>query len=289
MIEDDRQEDEISLLDLMLVVAENLKLLVLGPLLAGLLAIGIGFLLPQTYTSIATFRVGDGGKSIDEVMKTRTVLSAAVNRWQPNLMPPAGTDAEAKLLKAIRFKPALGQKTGVSLAHMEVDGDSPAAAQAFANALIDAWLESTIPPPLTRTELERKLKINKESLDSVGKIVDRQTAESAKNELPKLQYDMAGSMASLMQLRNGYVEAIAGIEAQLKGASRDMVFSAPTLPVQAISSNKALMAILTSLGTGVALLLFVFMRQAWRNAALNPQAAQKQARLRAVFAACVGK
>jgi hypothetical protein len=41
------------LFDLLLVVAENLKLLILGPLVVGLLALGIGYALPQSFTSQA--------------------------------------------------------------------------------------------------------------------------------------------------------------------------------------------------------------------------------------------
>ncbi len=48
-------DDEISLLDLLLVVAENARLLVFGPLLAGLAALGIAFVIPPTYT--ATTRI----------------------------------------------------------------------------------------------------------------------------------------------------------------------------------------------------------------------------------------
>jgi uncharacterized protein involved in exopolysaccharide biosynthesis len=43
--------DEISLLDLALVLAENLRLLILGPLLVGLAALGISFAVPPTYTA----------------------------------------------------------------------------------------------------------------------------------------------------------------------------------------------------------------------------------------------
>lgn len=43
--------DEISLLDLALVVAENLRLLVIGPLLVGLAALGISFAVPPTFTA----------------------------------------------------------------------------------------------------------------------------------------------------------------------------------------------------------------------------------------------
>jgi tyrosine-protein kinase Etk/Wzc len=48
-------EDEISLLDLLQVVADNLRLLVLGPLVAGLLALGISFAIAPTFTATTKF------------------------------------------------------------------------------------------------------------------------------------------------------------------------------------------------------------------------------------------
>ena len=42
-------EDEINLLDLLVVVAENLRLLVLAPLAIGVLALGISFLITPTF------------------------------------------------------------------------------------------------------------------------------------------------------------------------------------------------------------------------------------------------
>jgi uncharacterized protein involved in exopolysaccharide biosynthesis len=48
-------DDEISLLDLLQVVADNLRLLVLGPLAAGLIALGITFIIPPTYTATTRF------------------------------------------------------------------------------------------------------------------------------------------------------------------------------------------------------------------------------------------
>ena len=50
---DVEEENETSLLDLLVVVAENLKLLILGPFAVGLLALGIAFTLPQSYVSQA--------------------------------------------------------------------------------------------------------------------------------------------------------------------------------------------------------------------------------------------
>ena len=48
-------EDEINLLDLLQVVADNLRLLVLGPLAVGVLALGITFAITPTFTSSTTF------------------------------------------------------------------------------------------------------------------------------------------------------------------------------------------------------------------------------------------
>ena len=49
------EDDEISLLDLLQVVVENLRLLVLGPLAVGLLALAICFAIPPTFTATTKF------------------------------------------------------------------------------------------------------------------------------------------------------------------------------------------------------------------------------------------
>ena len=48
-------DDEISLLDLLQVVADNLRLLIIGPLVAGLAALGIAFAIAPTYTATVRF------------------------------------------------------------------------------------------------------------------------------------------------------------------------------------------------------------------------------------------
>lgn len=51
----DQDDDEISLLDILQVVVENLRLLVLGPLIVGLLALGISFTITPTFTASTKF------------------------------------------------------------------------------------------------------------------------------------------------------------------------------------------------------------------------------------------
>ena len=49
------QDDEISLLDLLQTIVDNLRLLVLGPLAVGVTALGISFFIPPTYTAKTQF------------------------------------------------------------------------------------------------------------------------------------------------------------------------------------------------------------------------------------------
>ena len=51
----DQEEDEISLLDLLQTIVDNLRLLVLGPLAVGVITLGITFLIPPTYTASVKF------------------------------------------------------------------------------------------------------------------------------------------------------------------------------------------------------------------------------------------
>jgi tyrosine-protein kinase Etk/Wzc len=50
-----QDDDEISLLDLLQTIVDNLRLLVLGPLAVGFTALGISFLIPPTYTAKTQF------------------------------------------------------------------------------------------------------------------------------------------------------------------------------------------------------------------------------------------
>jgi tyrosine-protein kinase Etk/Wzc len=54
-IGDMQDDDEISLLDMLQVVVDNLRLLVLGPLVCGLTALGYSFMIPPTYTAKTQF------------------------------------------------------------------------------------------------------------------------------------------------------------------------------------------------------------------------------------------
>jgi uncharacterized protein involved in exopolysaccharide biosynthesis len=72
------QDEELDLLDLLVTLAENWKILIFGPLLAGIAAYGIGLAIPKTYESSASVQVERTGSSFTAPMAASLAMSADV-------------------------------------------------------------------------------------------------------------------------------------------------------------------------------------------------------------------
>ena len=81
------EDDEISLLDLLQVVADNLRLLVLGPLAAGLLALGISFAIAPTFTATTKFMPPQQQQSAAASMLSSLGVKILTGEWlEPQLI-----------------------------------------------------------------------------------------------------------------------------------------------------------------------------------------------------------
>ena len=271
---DVEEENEISLLDLLVVVAENLKLLILGSFAAGLLSLGISFTLPQSYVSQAILTLPTPTQTA-AMMVSPIVLDRAVESLK--LQPIQVT----RKTLANEIKATVGKD---GLLYLNVSAPSAIQAQAIANAVIDSWLISTVPSEDDRAELEKRLSYVKLAFDSTARFVEHFTPKgSASLNNPLLLDQGAFAIVATRELQARYLSEILSIPRSLKGLSRNVVTQQPTLPTEHVPSKTGLFATLSALAAGFALLLWVFMRQAWRNAVLDPQVAPKLARLRAAL------
>lgn len=155
-------DDEISLLDLLQTIVDNLRLLVLGPLLVGLTAFGISLVIPPTYTATVKFLPpqqqqssaasmlaslgGLGGLAgaaaglknpTDQYMaflKSNSVQEALIARFnlQDRYETPLKTDTRATLTGSTR---AAAGKDG--LITVEIDDTDPQFAANLANAYVE--------------------------------------------------------------------------------------------------------------------------------------------------------
>lgn len=153
------EDNEISLLDLLQTVVDNLRLLVLGPLLVGLAALGITFLIPPTFTAStqflppqqqqsataatlqslgalggqagATKGIRDPNDQFVAFLQSRTLRDALIERFklQERFQARFPEDARNGLASKVRIS---NGKDG--LIRVEVDDTVPAFAAELANA-----------------------------------------------------------------------------------------------------------------------------------------------------------
>lgn len=274
-----------GLLDLLLVIAGNLKLLLFGSLLAGLVTLGVGFFLPQSFVSQAILLILPSNSP-----NSPSAAQAASMMVSPLVLDPVIAGSHL-------FKDKPIQKTRAELAdkimatvgrdgllRLAVTANDPKDAQALGNAVIEEWLKSTVPGPQDRADLEKRLSYASNALASVSALINKLSIEGAVSLGRPLTRGEAGTgLVAVGELQARYLNEVISIPRTLQGLSRDVVKQPPTLPTEPVAPKKGLIAVLAALGMGFALLLFVFMRQAWRNATQDPEAAPKVARLRAAF------
>jgi tyrosine-protein kinase Etk/Wzc len=156
------EDDEISLLDLLQTIVDNLRLLVLGPLAVGVTALGISFLIPPTYTAKTQFlppqqqqsaaasmfaslgslgglagAVGGIKNPTDQFlayMKSVTLQDALIERFELEERYEAKTKTDARLVLTATVRTASGKDGLISV---EVDDKDPKFAADLANAHVE--------------------------------------------------------------------------------------------------------------------------------------------------------
>ena len=173
------EEDEISLLDILQVLAENARLLIFGPLIAGLAALGIAFLITPTFTattrivtpqqqqSMATAALAQLGALAGvagtvagiknpadmyvALIKSRTIADRMIDRFK--LMGVYDKKYRQDARKELADKSTISAGKD-SLITIEVDDHDPKRAAAMANAYVEEL--STLTGSLAVTEAQQR-------------------------------------------------------------------------------------------------------------------------------------
>ena len=274
-----------NMLDLLLALVENAKLLILGPVVAGLATLAVTFLLPQKFVSEAILALpaptSNGGQSAAQVaslMRSPLVLDPVIAAFD---LAKGKSSNIARRDFAENIKVIVGKD---GLLRLELTGPSPDQAQTLANAVIDAWLKTTKPAEQDRRDLETRLSYAKSSLDGVTALLTRLSKESAGYLAQPLSRGEAGTtLSSIGELQTRYLTDVLIITRALQGQSRVVVIQAPTLPVDSSSPKKAQITGLAVLAASFALLLWVPVRRSWQVLAARPQSQDKLTRLSAAL------
>ena len=274
-------EGEISLLDLLVTISENIKLLTLGPLAAGLCVLGVSFVLPAEYESVAILPAEIGINNISSTLRLASVLDPVVVSQG---LAKGKTVEQARLALDGRIKTAVGKQD--KLLRLTVTGDTPGQAQATAKALLAQGFEQTRPRGSNKARIERQLSQAREALEDAqragggllallgrGYRPDTVALRSAGTDLPR-------RYADLLNIVTTSQATVVSLEQQLEGLTNEQLLQAPSLPEKPVSQKKAMVVTAAALGTGFVLLLWVFVRSSLRAAGADPVNAAKLAAIR---------
>lgn len=274
------EDDEISLLDLLQIIVDNLRLLVIGPIVAGLLALAAASFWPKTYESTAILKAEP---IVASIMLSASVLDPIASSLGYTAQMPAD-NARTKLKEQIKANINAKDK----LLTLTAQANSPQAAQALAQAVLQQTYTQSQPRDSEKLRLQKQL-------------VQAQAREKEATQTAQLlgrKLDAAGS-AGASEVAQGYAQMIGvvkdsqnaqiEIEQKLQGLDPSALVQEATLPTKQVSPKRSLIAIMVALAAGFALLLIVFIRQAVRNASQSEESAQKINALQASWRKALGR
>jgi uncharacterized protein involved in exopolysaccharide biosynthesis len=271
-------DDEIDLLDLLVTIAENIKLLVLGPLLVGALAFVGVFFWPATYTSSFTLQAQKNAGSVElftPAKVTQLVTSPAVLADAAKSLQNSGQGDWAALLQSGAVSSQVPRNT--THVQVTVKTQAPQAAQAVAQALLNATLDNSHPKGDALKALQTTLEKDKAAL-ATAKLMEARISATI-NSPEKVDPVLAQAYMALLGTLPSLINTVEVSELKLKGLTDADVVSAPA-PAAVNKPKAKVVTAVAVLATGFALLLWVFVRKAFQGAAQHPESAAKLARIR---------
>jgi uncharacterized protein involved in exopolysaccharide biosynthesis len=259
-------DDEISLLDLFATIAENLKLLIIAPLLIGLAVLGISFLLTPIYTAQTRFLpplqqqsavagvlqqlgglagaaagIQDPGDQFVAFLRSRAIQDRLVERFDLQARYEAPNRELAARALADRTRITSGRDGLISV---EFDDPDPAFAALVANAYVEEL--GLLNSRLALTEAQHRRKFFERQLEQTkAELVQAEQALLATGvNVRELNLQPMATVQAVAQLR----AQVAAQEVQVASLRAHLTEAAPQLR-QALSTLAALRGQLARLDT----------------------------------------
>lgn len=270
-------DDTLNLIDLMVVVAENIKLLLLGTIFIGLVAWGATFLLPPRYESESWLRLDNGVAEASAAYFDSTDVLIPLLAKTP-WVRGRESDAEGAVERLRDDIHASYSKTDRVL-RVRVLAPSPEQARQLNTDLIEAFRVFTLPRGKELEQLQQQAERARGSLKELGLILDR-LAQNMDKVTPGTEGDnVARAYINLFEQRAIREKALQDLDRKLTGFGSEVFVQSPNLPAQPAKPDKALIVLASTLMGGLGLLLFVFVRHGWRHASLHEDSAHKIQRI----------
>lgn len=263
-------DDEISLLDNLVTLAESWKLLLFGPLIAGVLAGALSFLWPKTFESVTITRLTEQEVAL---INSAPVLDPIIEKF--GLLPEFdGIQDDARQYLTKKLVAKVDKKTG--LATITAAANTPERAQELGQVAMDALLKELLPKGKNKDQVEQEILSNEriiassaDAIEQLQKQIGKAGQSDAGLEVVMKYYALLTVEVAKKELENIELKkslALRGDEVYVQRAS---------LPQRKVSPKLGLVVLLSVLVSGFGLLMFVFVRKAWQSAAQDAGAAEK--------------
>jgi hypothetical protein len=264
------EDDEISLLDILVTLAESWKLLVFGPLSAGVLAGALSFLWPATFESVAIVRASEEEAVL---LYFPPVLDPLAEKFG-YLKKADGNKENARLALKKDLIFAADKKN--KLLTLTAKAQSPEGALALNKAALSGLLEELIPKGKEKITILQTIDINKQNIadntdaiESIKKNVNRLMGNEVALDLGMKQFANLNAQISSLTLTN------IGLAQRLEPRGPEFYVQEPQLPQSKSAPNRSFVALLAALAVGFGVLLFVFVRKAWHSVAQDDSSLAK--------------
>lgn len=220
-------EDEISLLDLLETVVEHLRLLVLGPLMVGLLALGLAFQVTPTFTAKTTFLPPQQQQSAAASMLASLgalggLAGAATGIKNPN-------DQYVAFLKSRAIENVLIERFGL-MARYEADRRDDAYKALESNVRISAGKDGLITVEVDDREPDFAANLANAHVEELGTLMSRLAVTEAQQRRVFFEKQLNEAKGKLAQ---------ADLALRATGISPDTLKSSPEAAVGAVAELEA--------------------------------------------------
>lgn len=285
MTDTNDHSDEISLLDLLVVIAESWVILLIVPVIAAMLAFAsFNVLYDPEHEAQAILRLSKEDAALvssARVLDPAIVQSGWLERYSGHV-----SLARERLAASLSASPI--EDTGTY--SITLRASSAELATGTLQAVIASLIENSAPSAdgrefleLRLSDLERSREVFQASLMRINSLFDMVTAEAPQSGTIELG-SLGASIATLASQIATTEEAIWRTRMALDGSiSASDVVQPPVVTVPVSFRSSAIRGMLVGAGVGFLLLILVFIRAGLRAAAHDPTSLSKVNRIRRAF------
>lgn len=282
-----KEDEEFDMLDILVTVAENIKLLVMGPLLVGLLVFCVVSVWPATYESSfilqAQKRLGKGKDIVDlftPAQVSQLATSNIVFADAAKTLQDAGKGEWSTLLRPSSVSAQVLRST--TYVQVTVKAQDPLAANAVAQALLQASLARSKPQGATMQDIQVILEKDKNALANARLLESRFSV--AINTIERADPVLTQAYIALLDTIPNLVQSLSDTNTRLNGLTLDDVVAQPVVPTVSSSPNRTHLTTMSFLASCFVLLVWVFVRQAFHGVSISASSASKIERIRKALA-----